>query len=115
LDRKLSAGTNTYYQQIAGVNQPFVTSGNSQFIDAGVRRVLLRSQTDVLGVQLRGIRRFGASFIEDAEIVPQRRNHTFVELGLIHRHYSGAAQSNGMVAFRHGLGWLGSTPELLCG
>ncbi|WP_049097608.1 ShlB/FhaC/HecB family hemolysin secretion/activation protein, partial [Burkholderia cepacia] len=43
----LSAYTNTYYQQIAGVNQTFVASGNSKTIDFKLNRVLSRSQNDV--------------------------------------------------------------------
>ncbi|SIT68752.1 hemolysin activation/secretion protein [Burkholderia sp. b13] len=108
----LSASTNTYYQQIVGVNHTFVASGNSQFVDARVHRTLARSQAGVFGVQLRGIKRFGASFIEDTEIKPQRRNNTFIELGLTHRHYVGGAQFDGLLAYRHGLGWLGATPAL---
>ncbi len=40
----LSAYTNTYYQQIAGVNQTFVASGNSKTVDLKLNRVLSRSQ-----------------------------------------------------------------------
>ncbi|MCF7694902.1 ShlB/FhaC/HecB family hemolysin secretion/activation protein [Mycetohabitans sp. B2] len=61
---------------------------------------------------LGGIKRFGASFIEDTEIKPQRRNNTFIELGLTHRHYVGGAQFDGLLAYRQGLGWLGATPAL---
>ncbi len=47
----LSAYTNTYYQQIAGVNQTFIASGNSKTIDFKLSRVLSRSQNDVFGAQ----------------------------------------------------------------
>jgi hemolysin activation/secretion protein len=49
----LSAYTNTYYQQIAGVNQTFVASGNSKTIDFKLARVLARSQNDVFGGYVR--------------------------------------------------------------
>ncbi len=49
----LSAYTNTYYQQIAGVNQTFIASGNSKTIDFKLNRVLSRSQNDVFGAQFR--------------------------------------------------------------
>ncbi len=49
----LSAYTNTYYQQIAGVNQTFIASGNSKTIDFKLHRVLSRSQNDVFGAQFR--------------------------------------------------------------
>jgi hemolysin activation/secretion protein len=107
----LSGSANTYYQQIAGVNQTFVSSGNSQTVDFRLQRVLSRSQTDVLGAQFRLTKRFGASFIEDTEIAQQRRDNTFVEAGLTDRHYFGAAQFDGSLAYRQGIGWLGATPD----
>ncbi|MBY4696538.1 ShlB/FhaC/HecB family hemolysin secretion/activation protein [Burkholderia latens] len=111
----LSAYTNTYYQQIAGVNQTFVASGNSKTVDFKLARVLARSQNDVFGGYVRLSRRFGQSFIEDTEIPQQRRNNTFIELGLTDRHYFGGAQFDGTLAYRQGVGGLGAqddVPEL---
>ncbi len=109
----LSGYTNTYYQQIAGINQTFVASGNSQTIDMKLHRVLARSQDDVFGVQFRLSRRFGQSFIEDAEISQQRRNNTFVEIGLTDRHYFGGAQFDGTLAYRQGIGAFGAQDDSL--
>ncbi|WP_246791928.1 ShlB/FhaC/HecB family hemolysin secretion/activation protein [Burkholderia perseverans] len=109
----LSAYTNTYYQQIAGINQTFVASGNSKTIDLKLARVLARGANDVMGAQLRLSRRFGESFIESIEIPQQRRNNTFVEFGLTDRHYFGAAQFDGALAYRQGVGWFGARGDAL--
>ncbi|KVO09104.1 hypothetical protein WJ72_21705 [Burkholderia ubonensis] len=109
----LSAYTNTYYQQIAGVNQTFVASGNSKTIDFKLARVLARSQNDVFGGYVRLSRRFGQSFIEDTEISQQRRNNTLIELGLIDRHYFGGAQFDGSLAYRQGVGGFGAQDDVL--
>ncbi|KFG93500.1 membrane protein [Burkholderia paludis] len=109
----LSAYTNTYYQQIAGVNQTFVASGNSKTVDFKLNRVLSRSQNDVFGAQFRLSRRFGQSFIEDTEISQQRRNNTFVEFGLTDRHYFGNAQFDGTLAYRQGIGAFGAPDDML--
>jgi hemolysin activation/secretion protein len=109
----LCAYTNTYYQQIAGVNQTFVASGNSQTVDMKLHRVLARGQNDVLGVQFRLSRRFGQSFIEDTEIPQQSRNNTFVEIGLTDRHYFGGAQFDGTLAYRQGIGAFGAQDDVL--
>jgi hemolysin activation/secretion protein len=109
----LSAYTNTYYQQIAGVNQTFIASGNSKTVDFKLARVLARSQNDVLGAYARVSRRFGQSFIEDTEISQQRRNNTIVELGLTDRHYFGGAQFDGSLAYRQGVGGLGAQDDTL--
>ncbi|MFL9872954.1 ShlB/FhaC/HecB family hemolysin secretion/activation protein [Paraburkholderia megapolitana] len=103
--------TNTYYQQIAGVNRTFVSSGNSQTAGFKLQRVIRRSQDDVLGVELQLTKRWGASFIEDTEIPQQHRDNTFVEAGLTDRHYFGSAQFDGTLAYRQGIGWLGAMPD----
>lgn len=108
----LSAYTNTYYQQIAGVNQTFVASGNSKTVDFKLARVLARGQNDVFGGYFRLSRRFGQSFIEDTEISEQRRNNTIVELGLTDRHYFGGAQFDGSLAYRQGVGGFGAQDDM---
>ncbi|MDN7448594.1 ShlB/FhaC/HecB family hemolysin secretion/activation protein [Burkholderia multivorans] len=109
----LSAYTSTYYQQIAGVNQTFIASGNSKTVDLKLNRVLSRSQNDVFGAQFRLSRRFAQSFIEDTEIPQQRRNNTFVEFGLTDRHYFGNAQFDGTLAYRQGIGAFGAHDDML--
>jgi hemolysin activation/secretion protein len=107
----LSGNTNTYYQNIAGVNQTFVSSGNSQTAALRLARVLSRSQSGVFGVEFQLSKRFGESFIDDTDIPQQRRNNTFIEAGLTDRHYFGASQFDGTLAYRQGIGGLGATPD----
>ncbi|ABO56978.1 ShlB/FhaC/HecB family hemolysin secretion/activation protein [Burkholderia vietnamiensis] len=109
----LSASTNTYYQQIAGVNQTFIASGNSKTVDFKLARVLARSQNDVFGEYFRLSRRFGQSFIEDTEISQQRRNNTIIELGVTDRHYFDGAQFDGSAAYRQGVGGFGAQDDML--
>jgi hemolysin activation/secretion protein len=103
--------TNTYYQQIAGVNTVFNASGNAQTAGLKLERVFHRSQNDVSGVEFQLIKRFGASFIEDTEIKQQQRDNTFIEAGLTNRHYLGAAQFDGTLAYRQGIGAFGAQPD----
>ncbi|PCE33337.1 ShlB/FhaC/HecB family hemolysin secretion/activation protein [Burkholderia ubonensis] len=109
----LSAYTNSYYQQIAGVNQTFVASGNSKTVDFKLARVLARSQNDVFGAYFRLSRRFGQSFIEDTEITQQRRNNTIIEIGLTDRHYFDGAQFDGSLAYRQGIGGFGAQADTM--
>lgn len=109
----LSASTNTYYQQIAGVNQTFIASGNSKTVDFKLARVLARSQNDVFGGYFRLSRRFGQSFIEDTDISQQRRNNTIIELGVTDRHYLDGAQFDGSAAYRQGVGGFGAQDDML--
>ncbi|WP_321880461.1 ShlB/FhaC/HecB family hemolysin secretion/activation protein [Paraburkholderia bannensis] len=107
----LSGNTNTYYQSIAGVNQTFVSSGNSQTAALRIARVLSRGQNDVFGGYVQLSKRFGDSFIDDTTIPTQARNNTFLELGATDRHYFGPAQFDGSLAYRQGIGGLGATPD----
>jgi hemolysin activation/secretion protein len=109
----LSAYSNNYFQQIAGVNTTFVSSGKSENVDLKLHRVLRRSQNDVFGMQMRLTRRFGKSFIEDTEIPQQRRNNTTLEFGLTDRHYFGQSQLDATLAFRQGIGGLGAQDDVL--
>ncbi|WP_225032212.1 ShlB/FhaC/HecB family hemolysin secretion/activation protein [Paraburkholderia sp. XV] len=107
----LSGNTNTYYQNIAAVNQTFVSSGNSQTAAFRLARVLSRSQSDVLGAYVQLSKRVGESFIEGTTIPIQDRNNTFIELGATDRHYFGGAQFDGTLAYRQGIHGLGATGD----
>jgi hemolysin activation/secretion protein len=72
---------------------------------------LSRSHSDVFGVEFQLSKRFGASFIDDTDIPQQRRNNTFFEAGVTDRHYFGAAQFDGTLAYRQGIGGLGATSD----
>ncbi|WP_245254116.1 ShlB/FhaC/HecB family hemolysin secretion/activation protein [Paraburkholderia sp. LEh10] len=107
----LSGNTNTYYQNVAGVNQTFVSSGNAQTTALRLARVLSRSQSDVLGAYVQLSKRFGESFIAGTSIPIQQRNNTFIEAGLTDRHYFGAAQFDGTLGYRQGIHGLGATGD----
>ncbi|NIE68269.1 ShlB/FhaC/HecB family hemolysin secretion/activation protein [Burkholderia sp. Ax-1719] len=107
----LSGNTNTYYQNIALVNDTAVSSGNSQTAALRIARVLSRGKNDVLGGYVQLSKRFGDSFIDDTTIPTQARNNTFLEFGATDRHYFGAAQFDGTLAYRQGIGGLGATPD----
>ncbi|GAB2915203.1 ShlB/FhaC/HecB family hemolysin secretion/activation protein [Paraburkholderia jirisanensis] len=107
----LSGNTNTYYQNIAGVNQTFVFSGNSQTAALKLARIVSRNDNDVLGAYVQLSKRFGDSFLDDTNIPTQARNNTFLELGATDRHYFGAAQFDGTLAYRQGIGGFGATAD----
>ncbi|WP_454766899.1 ShlB/FhaC/HecB family hemolysin secretion/activation protein [Cupriavidus campinensis] len=109
----LSAYSNNYFQQIAGVNTTFISSGKSQNVDLKLHRVLHRNQNDVFGMQVRLTRRFGKSYIEDTEIPQQRRNNTILEIGVTDRHYFGESQLDATLGFRQGIGAFGAQADAL--
>ncbi|WP_174234873.1 ShlB/FhaC/HecB family hemolysin secretion/activation protein [Pandoraea pulmonicola] len=106
-----AAYANRYNQQIAGVNDTFVTRGQSQNLDFKLSRVIQRSQSNVLSAQVRLSKRFGRSFLEDAEIDQQYRNNTFIEFGIVDRHYIGAGQFDGSLMYRQSVAGLGAARD----
>lgn len=107
----VAAYANRYNQQIAGVNDTFVTRGQSQNLDFKLSRVLQRSQSNVLSAHVRLSKRFGRSFLEDAEIDQQYRNNTFIEFGISDRHHIGGGQFDSTLAYRQSVSGLGAAPD----
>jgi hemolysin activation/secretion protein len=108
----LSGNTNTYYQPIAASGgEVLVSSGNQQTAALRLARVISRSQNDILGAYVQLSKRFGESFLEATSIPNQARNNTFLELGATDRHYFGAAQFDGTLGYRQGVGGFGATAD----
>ncbi|MEJ0004110.1 MAG: ShlB/FhaC/HecB family hemolysin secretion/activation protein [Pararobbsia sp.] len=104
----LSGWGNHYYQRIQGHRASFVSTGESQAVEAQFARTLLRTRASTLGIQFRIGKRFGRSLIEDHEIASQRRNNTYVQFGLSERRYFGAARLDATLSYRQGVPWLGA-------
>jgi hemolysin activation/secretion protein len=107
----LSGSSYHYHQTIHGAVQDFLSSGDSATSELKLQRLLRRDQTSKTSLQLRLSKRYSKSYIEDVEIVNQRRNTTAAEAGLIHRHTLGAAQLDLMFAHREGVPWFGGQQD----
>ncbi|CAB3776093.1 ShlB/FhaC/HecB family hemolysin secretion/activation protein [Pararobbsia alpina] len=104
----LSGWGSHYYQRISGHNSSFVSSGQSENVEWQLARNVLRSRTMTLGLEFRLGKRFGQGFIEDFELRSQRRNNTYVQFGVNHRYYFGAARLDAALSYRQGVPWLGA-------
>lgn len=107
----LSGTRYDYHQSVQGMNQIFVTSGTSQNLDARVHRMVYRSQTFKTGLQLRVFQRQQRSFIDDTEILVQRRDVSVAEPALTHRHFIGAATFDMQLARPLGVPWFNATSD----
>ncbi|KVH51263.1 hypothetical protein WJ39_08305 [Burkholderia diffusa] len=108
----LSGNTSNYFQHVAAPNQTFISSGVTRTVSLRADRVLYRDQFSKTSAEVQLTRRFGRTFIEDAEIGNQHRNNTFFEIGLLRRQYLGNAQLDATLAYRQGVSWLGAQGEL---
>lgn len=100
-----------YHQTIPGINQSFTSSGQSQNFELKLQRLLRRDQTSKTSLQARLLKRWSKSYINDTEIMVQRRDTTAAELALIHRQYIGPAQIDVQLAQRQGVSWLGGQED----
>lgn len=103
----LAENKSHYRQTIQGINQTFATSGDTINDEIRLQRLIQRGQFSKTSLQFRALRREQHSFIEDAEIMVQRRNTAAAELGIVHRHYLGSAQLDLTYAQRIGVPWFG--------
>jgi hemolysin activation/secretion protein len=94
-----------FRQAIQGAAQTFTNSGESQTLDLRIARIVHRSQASRTGVQFRVQRRRSSSFVEDVEIVAQRRRISAAELSAQHRHRFGDVLVDLAVAYRQGVPW----------
>jgi hemolysin activation/secretion protein len=94
-----------FRQAIQGAAQTFTNSGESQTLDLRIARILHRSQASRTGAQFRVQRRRSSSFVEDVEIVAQRRRISAAEFSVQHRHRFGDVLVDVSVAYRQGVPW----------
>lgn len=99
----LTYSTYRYHQRVKGTNQTFISSGTSTSREFSAQRVFHRDQASKTSLQLRLTHRLSRSFVDDAELLVQRRGAATAELGLTHRRYFGAAQLDLAIAHREGV------------
>jgi hemolysin activation/secretion protein len=100
-----------YRQTIQGVNQTFLSSGDSETQELRVQRLLQRGQFSKTSLQFRTQVRIQRSAIEHVEIPTLHQRTAAAELGLIHRHYVGEGQLDHTVAYREGVPWFGGLDD----
>lgn len=107
----LADSVSHYLQTIQGVNQTFRSSGESLNQEIKLQRLVYRDQTAKTTLQFRALHRYTRSYIEDTEIMVQRRRTAAAELGVAHRQYLGDAQLDLALAHRQGVPWFGGQSD----
>ena len=107
----LSANDSNYYQRIAGSNQTFISSGKSNFFEGKVSYLFYRDQFKKSSLQFRTGKRFSRAYIDDTEVMVQRRNTTLAEIALLHKHTLGQAQLDVTGAYRWAAPWFGAQDD----
>lgn len=108
----LSGSNYQYHQRIAGTYQTFVSSGETNNLELKISYLLHRDQNSKSSLQVRSIKRWNSSFIDDTEIAVQRRNNTIAEIALVHKQSIGQMQLEITAAQRAGVHWFGAQQDL---
>lgn len=106
----VTASAYDYRQAVAGAFETYVYSGNSANRELRVSRLLFRNASSRTGLYGRGWWRESDNFIDDTEVLVQRRRTAGWEAGLTHRHFIGAAVLDASVAYRRGTGAFSALP-----
>ena len=106
----LTAGGNTYHQAVAGATQTYRYSGESEHAELRLTRLLHRNATGKTSAWVQAWMRQSNNFIDDTEVVVQRRRMGGWEAGLNHRAFVGPATLDADLAYRRGTGAFAAIP-----
>lgn len=93
-----------YRQTVAGAFETYEYSGSSRNAELRLTRMLLRNAHAKTSMHARGWYRESDNFIDDTEILVQRRRMAGWELGMAHRQFIGRSTFDASVAYRRGTG-----------
>lgn len=100
----LNASYYKYNQFIAGANEEFEYRGTSQNLDATLSRRVYRDATKRLNFYVKGWQRRSKNYLDDTEILNQRRRVSGWEIGADYRHFIGNAVLYTNLSYRRGTG-----------
>lgn len=100
-----------YRQQLMGLFSPFASSGYTQSWNVALTRLLQRSQVSKSEVDIQLMQKKQHSYINDEEILAQRRRLTIAAVNLRHRHYVGRLMLDAQIGVQKGVRWLHAEKE----
>lgn len=106
----ITQSANQYHQSVAGLNQDYVYSGQSENAEIKLSRLLHRNASQKTSASLKGWLRRSSNFIDDTEVETQRRATGGWELGLAHKAFIGSSTLDVNLAHKRGTAAFGATP-----
>lgn len=103
----VSASEYMYHQRIMGAVQSFVSSGKLQNMEAKASYLFHRDQFSKSSLQFRTAKFISHAYVDNTEIMVQKRDITFAEIALIHRRNIGQGQIDTTLAYQKGMPWFG--------
>ena len=94
--------SNRYFQNVAGQNQDYVYSGTSENSEIKLARIVYRDSIRKTSLSLKGWQRKSNNYIDDTEVLVQRRVAGGWELGVNHKDALGDITLEGSLAYKRG-------------
>ena len=106
----LTAGRNRDHQTVQGATTRYVYGGFSTSAELELSRIVHRDDRGKTWLTAAAWRRTSRNYIDDTEVIVQRRQTAGWQLGAGHRRFVGAATLDARLEHRHGTGALGAIP-----
>lgn len=108
-----AANTNSsrYYQQVAGLNAPYIYSGTAQSNDLKLTRLVWRDSQQKHTLGIRAWQRKSNNYIDDTEVQAQRRVVGGWEASLNHKAVFSSNTYEANLAYKRGTGAFGALPS----
>lgn len=97
-----TASRSRYYQNVAGISQDYTYRGTSENIEIKLSRIVWRNASGKTTASLKGFQRRSNNYIDDTEVMVQRRVVGGWELGAGHKLFLGAATLEGNLTYKRG-------------
>lgn len=98
----LTATDASYYQTVAGSTTAYTYSGSSGSTELKASRLFFRDATQKSTLYLKALERHARNFINDTEVLVQRRASSLWELGLEHKAFVGSGTLQLGLAYKRG-------------
>jgi hemolysin activation/secretion protein len=106
----MTASSNRYWQSVAGANNTLLYSGESSNQEIRLSRLLYRSAVRKTTLSLSGWMRTSGNFIDETEVLVQRRKVAGWEIGIANREYLGSSSLDLNITYKRGTGAMGALP-----
>jgi len=107
----LNASTSRFAQYVQGTTVRFLSSGRSRSAEARLQRTVLRTASTKVGLYGAVSNRRATSYLDDVEVVIQRRRTTSVETGVSYKHLFEKSSLELDAGLRRGMPWQGAQED----
>lgn len=109
----LNASASRFAQYVQGTTVRFLSSGSGSGSDVRWSRTLWRSSSAKFGVSFGVAQRRARSYLDDVELLVQRRRTTSADIGVNWRQLFERATLDVDIGYRRGVRWAGAQDDLL--